>query len=52
MHPAYNHRVIKSEDMAVTESIVQKVISLPIYPELSKNDLNKIVNRIKRFFKL
>ena len=52
MQPAYNDRVIKSEDMAVTESIVQKVVSLPIYPELSKNDLNKIVNRIKRFFKL
>ena len=52
MQPAYNDRVIKSEDMAVTESIVQKVISLPIYPELSKSDVNKIINRIKRFFNL
>lgn len=51
MQPAYNHRVIKSGDMAVTENIVQNIISLPIYPELSKNDLNKIVNRIKLFFK-
>ena len=52
MHPAYNDRVIKSEDMVVTENIVNKIISLPIYPELSKSDLNKIVNRIKLFFKL
>ncbi len=52
MQPAYNDRVIKSEDMAVTENIVQKIISLPIYPELSKSDLNKIVNRIKQFFNL
>ncbi len=50
MHPAYNGRVIKSEDMVVTENIVNKIISLPIYPELSKSDANKIVNRINQFY--
>ena len=52
MHPAYYDRVIKSEDMVVTENIVNKIISLPIYPELSKSDLNKIVNRINQFYNL
>ena len=50
MHPAYNDRVIKSEDMVVTENVVNKIISLPIYPELSKSDVNKIVNRINQFY--
>ena len=50
MHPAYNDRVIKSEDMVVTENIVNQIISLPIYPELSKSDVNKIVNRINQFY--
>jgi dTDP-4-amino-4,6-dideoxygalactose transaminase len=36
--------------MSTTESLVQKIISLPIYPELSINDANKIVNTLKKFF--
>ena len=52
MQPAYKDRIIHSKDMIITEKIVNKIISLPIYPELSKNDLNKIVNRTKQFFKL
>ena len=52
MHPAYKDRVIKSKDMIVTENIVNKIISLPIYPELSKSDAKKIVNRIDQFYNL
>ena len=52
MHPAYKDRVIKSKNMEVTEDIVSKIISLPIYPELSKSDAKKIVNRIEQFYNL
>ena len=51
LHPAYKGRVVHSEDMSVTESIVNKVISLPIYPELSNSDSNLIVNALCEFFK-
>ena len=52
MHPAYKDRVIKSKDMEVTEDIVNKIISLPIYPELSMSDAKKIVNIIDQFYNL
>ena len=51
LHPAYKGRVVHSKDMSVTESIVNKIISLPIYPELSNSDSKLIVNVIHEFFK-
>ena len=30
LHPAYRSRITKSKDMSVTESIIKKIISLPI----------------------
>jgi dTDP-4-amino-4,6-dideoxygalactose transaminase len=51
LHPAYKGRVIHSKDMSVTESIVNKVISLPIYPELSNSESNIIVDALDEFFK-
>jgi dTDP-4-amino-4,6-dideoxygalactose transaminase len=50
LHPAYKERVAHSKDMSVTESIFNKVISLPIYPELSNSDSNLIVNALGEFF--
>jgi len=37
--------------MSVTESIADRIISLPVYPELSIQDVIKITNTIKSFFK-
>ena len=51
LHPAYKGRVVHSKDMSVTESIVNKIISLPIYPELSNSDSKLIVNAMHEFFK-
>ena len=51
LHPTYKDRVMHSRDMSVTESIVKKIISLPIYPELSKIDSKLIVNSLHEFFK-
>ena len=50
LQPAYQDRIQTASDMSTTESLVQKIISLPIYPELSINDANKIVNTLKKFF--
>jgi dTDP-4-amino-4,6-dideoxygalactose transaminase len=51
LHPAYKGRVVHSKDMSTTESIVNKIISLPIYPELSNSDSKLIVNAMHEFFK-
>lgn len=51
LHPAYRSRITKSKDMSVTESIIKKIISLPIYPELSNVDASSIVNSLQKFFK-
>ena len=50
LQPAYAGRISTAKDMNITENLVQKIISLPIYPELSINDANKIVNALKKFF--
>ena len=51
LHPAYRSRIIKSKDMSVTESIIKKIISLPIYPELSNDETLSIVNSVQKFYK-
>ena len=50
-HPAYDGRILTSKDMSVTEKLVKKIVSLPIYPELSNTDVNKIVDALKRFYR-
>jgi len=50
LQPAYQDRIKTASDMSSTESLMHKIISLPIYPELSINDANKIVNTLKKFF--
>ena len=47
---AYKGRVSIASDMSVTESLADRIISLPMYPELSMQDAKKITNTIKSFF--
>jgi dTDP-4-amino-4,6-dideoxygalactose transaminase len=35
--------------MRVTEGLTHRIISLPMYPELSMKDAGKIINNIKNF---
>jgi dTDP-4-amino-4,6-dideoxygalactose transaminase len=51
LHPAYKDRISTSKDMSVTENIVKKIVSLPIYPELSNSDTKLIANAVCKFFK-
>ena len=42
LQEAYNYLGYKSGDFPVTEECSQKILSLPMYAELSKEDINKI----------
>tara|TARA_B100000795_G_scaffold222940_1_gene177991 strand:- start:3397 stop:4491 length:1095 start_codon:yes stop_codon:yes gene_type:complete len=49
-HPAYKDRIRIAKDMSITEGLVQKIISLPMYPELSNNDMDSVINALKKFY--
>ncbi len=46
LHPAYQGRIVTANDMSVTENLTQRIISLPMYPELSVNNINKVIQVI------
>jgi len=50
LQPTYKNRVLTAKNMSSSEKLVQRIISLPIYPELSIYDAKKIVNVSKIFF--
>jgi dTDP-4-amino-4,6-dideoxygalactose transaminase len=50
LQPAYKERVLTAKNMNNSERLAQKVISLPIYPELPIYDAKKIVSVLKIFF--
>jgi len=50
LQTAYQNRIVVANDMNTTEKMMKKIISLPIYPELSMSDAEKIVNTVKKFF--
>ena len=50
-HPVYKGRLTIARNMNVTEDLTDKIISLPMYPELSLIDVKKITNAVKSFFK-
>jgi len=50
LQPAYMGRIRISEDMSVTEKLAQKVLSLPMYPELSENNIERIVDVLGSYF--
>ncbi len=51
LQTAYKDNIAIGSDMHVTESIANNIISLPMYPELSLDDAEKVYNEIKNFFK-
>ncbi len=46
--PAYKH-IAKGSDLAITEKLTEKVISLPMYPELSDEEIDYITKPIIEF---
>ena len=51
LQPAFKYLGHKKGDFPEAEGITKEVLSLPIYPELSKKEQDSIIKRIKDFFK-
>ena len=49
LQPAYKNKIKTSKDMKITEKISQEVVSLPMYPELTFSDIDKVINVINSF---
>jgi dTDP-4-amino-4,6-dideoxygalactose transaminase len=51
LQPAFKYLGYKKGDFPEAEKASKEVLSLPIYPELSKREQEFIVKKIKEFFK-
>ena len=49
---AYNYLNYKKEDFPVSYDYQNKILSLPIYPELSLNKINFVCEKIKEFYEI
>ncbi|MDI7166979.1 DegT/DnrJ/EryC1/StrS family aminotransferase [Leptospira santarosai] len=49
LQPAYNGKIKTASSMKTTEELSRTVLSLPIYPELSLNDVDKVIFSISTF---
>lgn len=48
LHPSFRH--CRSTCLSVTEAIVGRILSLPMYPELSDASVNRVCSSIRSFF--
>lgn len=51
LQKAYKHLNHQKGDFPITEKLAEEILSLPIYPEMTQNDIAYITETIKRFFK-
>jgi dTDP-4-amino-4,6-dideoxygalactose transaminase len=49
--PAYSHLYHSKEDFPIALELSQEVLSLPIYPELSKEQIVYVCEKIKEFYR-
>jgi dTDP-4-amino-4,6-dideoxygalactose transaminase len=49
-HAAYAHRIRGGDTLPVTDLFYQKNLTLPMYPELSNNEVERVIRAVKRFF--
>lgn len=52
LQPAYLGRIRGAENLPVTETLCEKILSLPMYPELSEEDVMKICIALEKFEKV
>ncbi len=50
LQPAYQHLEIREGSFPITEMLAKKTLSLPMFPELRKNEIYYICNAVKEFF--
>ena len=49
-HAAYLNRISGSEDLPQTEAFYKRHLTLPLYPELTDNQLNLIISTLQEWF--
>lgn len=52
LQPAYNYLGYKEGDFPITEECSQKILSLPMYAELSEDQIVEIVNLISNYYEI
>jgi hypothetical protein len=50
LQPAFKYLNYRKGDFPVSEEISNKVLSLPIYPELSEKEQSAVISKIKEFY--
>jgi len=51
LQKAYEHLGYKKGDFPVTEKIAERLLSLPMFPELAREQIKYVVESIKEFLK-
>jgi len=50
LQPAYAHRLPGSRSLPVTEEVCPRILSLPLFPELTDEEVGRIAKTIEIFF--
>ena len=50
LQPAYVHRLPGSDSLPVTEEVVRRIVSLPMFPELTDKEVDRVAKAIEAFF--
>ena len=48
--PNYKNKISVTSSLSETEAICKKIVSLPLYPELSEEDQTYVIKKIKDYF--
>lgn len=51
LQEAYKNLGYKKGDFPISEKVTSEILSLPMYPELTKGQIEKVVEKIKEFFR-
>ena len=49
-HAAYANRIRGADDLPVTEHLYQRILTLPMYPELSNDAIEHIISMVQNWF--
>lgn len=52
LQPAYKNLGHNKGDFPVAEKLANEILSLPLYPEMTEEQINYVSNKIKEFYKL